>query len=66
MDQDGAALLLGCFDETNGGVDNILVNYVLNGGLRPVKSKEGGALYFSIVLTMLSCAVDYMCDLIDF
>jgi hypothetical protein len=66
VDKDGAALLLGCFDETYSGVDNILVDYVLNSGLRPVESKEGSALYLSIVLAMLSCAVYYMCDLIDF
>jgi hypothetical protein len=65
MDEYSSMLFLRFLDKTYDCVDDILVDNILNIGLCPVKSEKAHAFDGGVVMGMFSCAIDYMCDLIE-
>lgn len=65
MDEYGAKFLPSLFDEADDGIDNCLIDDVLDCSFFPVKGEEGHALDDWVVLAVPACAVDDMGDLIE-
>ena len=65
VDKNGAVLLPGLFDKTKNGVDDILVDNILNAVLGPVKGEEAHPFDCGIVLGVSACAVDNMGNLVE-
>ena len=58
-------LLFGLLYESHNGVDHILVDDILYGGLSPIEGEEAHTLDGGIVLGLSACAIDDMRDLVE-
>ena len=65
MNQYSSMFLFSFFDKADNCIDDALINDVLNAILCPIKSEKAHSFYSSIVVTMPSCAVDDMSDLVE-
>ena len=65
MDQYSTVFLFGFLNKTYNSVDNALINDVLNTILCPIECEKAHSFDGSIVVTMSSCAVDNMSDLVE-
>ena len=65
VDKNGAVLLPCLFDKTKNGVNDILVDNILNAVLGPVKGEEAHPFDCGIVLAVSACAVDNMGNLVE-
>ena len=65
VDQDCAVISLGLFDKAYYSVDDILIYDVLYIGLCPVKGEKAHALDDCVIMRVSTCAVNYVCDLVE-
>jgi hypothetical protein len=65
MDEDGAVLALGLLDEAEEGVDNVLIDDVLNVVFGPVEGEEAHPFDGGVILTVPARAIDDMRDLVE-
>lgn len=65
MDQYRSTLALRLLNEPHDSIDDALLDYILNGLFRPVKSQEGHSLDLRIVLAVLTSAVYYVTYLVQ-
>ena len=65
MNKNCTVLAFGFFDEADYCVDDILVDNVLNIVFCPVESEEAHTFNSGVVLTVTSCTVDDVSDLVE-
>lgn len=65
VDQYRSTLALRLLNEPHDSIDDALLDYILNGLFRPVKSQEGHSLDLRIVLAVLTSAVYYVTYLVQ-
>ena len=65
MDQNGAVFPARVFDESDGCVDDALVNDVLESVFVPIEGEEAHALDDCVVLAVSACAVYYVRHLVQ-
>lgn len=65
VDKNGTVLLPCLFNKTENGVDDILVDNILNAVLSPVEGEKTHPFDGGIVLAVSACAVDNMGNLVE-
>ena len=65
VDENSAVLLFGLLYEADDGVDDILVDDVLDVGFVPVEGEEAHAFDGGVVVGLSACAVDDVRDLVE-
>ena len=65
MDKYSTMLLFSFLNKSYNSVDNALINDVLNTILCPIEGEKAHSFDGGIVVTMSSCAVDDMSDLVE-
>lgn len=65
MHQDSTVLLFCLLNKANNSIDDILVDDVLDVGLRPIEGKETHPSDCSVILRLSTCAIDYVGYLIQ-
>lgn len=65
MHQDSTVLLFCLLNKANNSIDDILVDDVLDVGLRPIEGKEAHPSDCSVILRLSTCAIDYVGYLIQ-